>query len=60
MNKLFVAFITLFPVLAQAHKEHGHNISENISHVFSSPEHLWPLTLGIILIVVIGVAFNKK
>lgn len=60
MNKLLVAIVTLFPALAYAHQEHGHNLSENISHIFSNPEHVWPLSFGIVLIVVIGAAFSKK
>ena len=60
MNKLLVTLITLFPVLAHAHEEHGHSMLENLSHVFSNPEHVWPLTLGILLVVVIGFATHKK
>lgn len=60
MNKLLVTLITLFPVLAHAHEEHGHSMLENLLHVFSNPEHVWPLTLGILLVVVIGFATHKK
>lgn len=60
MNKLLVSFMALFPVLADAHEDHGHSLLENLSHVFSNPEHVWPLTLGIVLVIVIGVALNKK
>lgn len=60
MNKLLVTLMALFPVLAHAHEEHGHSLLENLSHVFSNPEHVWPLTLGILLVVVIGFAIHKK
>lgn len=60
MNKLLVTLITLFPVLAHAHEEHGYSMLENLSHVFSNPEHVWPLSLGIVLVAAIGFALNKK
>jgi hypothetical protein len=50
----------LFPLVANAHEDHGRSVLENLSHVFSNPEHAWPLTLGLVLVVVAAIAFNKK
>jgi len=60
MNKLLITLLALFPALAYAHEEHGHSLLENISHVFSNPEHVWPLTLGLVLVGIIGFVLNKK
>jgi hypothetical protein len=60
MNKLLLSLVAFFPVLAHAHEEHGHTLLENLTHVFSNPEHVWPLTLGLVLVVVIGFVINKK
>jgi hypothetical protein len=60
MKKLLVTLITLFPFVANAHEDHGHSVLENLSHVFSNPQHAWPLSLGLVLVIVAAVAFNKK
>mgnify|MGYP003384946489 CR=1 FL=1 len=59
MKKLLLAAITFFPAIASAHEEHGHTLLENLTHVFSNPEHVWPLTIGIVLVVAIGYALKK-
>jgi hypothetical protein len=60
MKKLLVTLTTLFPLVANAHEDHGHSVLENLSHVLSNPEHAWPLSLGLVLVVVAVVAYNKK
>jgi len=61
MKKLSLTLLTLFPVLAHAHDEHGTSLFSNIWHVFSSPEHMWPLTIGLLLVAVaVGVAIKRS
>lgn len=52
MKKLFALF-ALFPLTASAHESHGHHVYEMLRHVFSSPEHVWPLTLGLAVVAFI-------
>lgn len=51
MKKVVFAAMALFPLLAHAHEEHGASLLENLWHVLASPEHVWPLTAGIVLII---------
>ncbi len=59
MNKLIVLLLALFPVLAQAHEDHGTSLFANIKHVLSSPEHMWPLTIALVLVAV-GVVIKRS
>jgi len=52
MKKIITLF-TLFPLTASAHDSHGNHLYEMFSHVFSSPEHVWPLTLGLAVVAFI-------
>ncbi len=60
MQKLLILLIGLFPALSHAHNEHGHSLLDNLSHVLSSPEHVWPLTLGLVLVVAVVISLNKR
>lgn len=53
MKKIFFAVLSVFPALVHAHDDHGVSILENLSHVFTNPEHIWPLTAGIVLAIVV-------
>ena len=53
MNKIFFTVMSLFPVLAHAHGDHGVSLFGNLWHVLSNPEHIWPLTAGIVLGVIL-------
>lgn len=55
MNKIIFALMTLLPTLAFAHDDHGASMLEGLWHVFASPEHIWPLTAGVVLVVVLWV-----
>jgi hydrogenase/urease accessory protein HupE len=46
MKKL-LALASLLPSTAFAHEDHGNHLVEGLMHVLSSPEHVWPLTIGI-------------
>jgi hypothetical protein len=50
MKKL-LTLLALFPATASAHESHGHHLYEMIHHVITSPEHMWPLTLGLAVVV---------
>jgi hypothetical protein len=52
MKKL-AGLLSLIPLTASAHDSHGDHLYQMISHVFSSPEHMWPLTLGLVAVAVI-------
>lgn len=60
MNKLVLTLLAFFPAIAFAHEDHGHSILENLTHVFSNPEHVWPLTLGLVLVAAVAWAISKK
>ena len=45
--KKIIALASLLPSIAFAHDDHGSHIFEGLMHVLSSPEHVWPLTIGI-------------
>ncbi len=49
MKKLF-ALATLLPTTAFAHDDHGTHLFEGLMHVLSSPEHVWPLTIGLAVV----------
>ena len=53
MKKIFFTIMSVFPALAHAHNDHGISILENLRHVFANPEHVWPLTAGIVLAIVV-------
>ncbi len=53
MNKILFVLISFFPVLVHAHQQHGVTLLENIRHVFTNPEHVWPVALAAFLIVLI-------
>jgi len=59
MNKLLITLLAFFPAIASAHDDHGTTVLENLIHVFSKPEHVWPLTFGIV-VAAIGVAVYKN
>jgi len=59
MNKIILLIITLFPTFASAHEDHGASFMENIWHVLASPEHAWPLTIAVVL-VVIGIFVKQR
>jgi hypothetical protein len=48
--KKIATILALFPLTASAHESHGNHFYEMLRHVFSSPEHVWPLTLGIAIV----------
>lgn len=52
MKKL-LALALLLPASAFAHDDHGMSLTMMLKHLFSSPEHMWPLTLGIVLVAVV-------
>ncbi len=52
MKKL-ASLMALFPLTASAHESHGEHLYQMLRHVFSSPEHVWPLTLGLALVVLV-------
>lgn len=52
MKKLIFIMITLLPVSAFAHETHGAGLFENLRHVLSNPEHTWPLTIALLLVVI--------
>jgi hydrogenase/urease accessory protein HupE len=45
--KNLLALAALLPSTAFAHEDHGSHLFEGLMHVLSSPEHVWPLTIGI-------------
>ncbi|MFT7235393.1 MAG: hypothetical protein ACI9QV_000970 [Methylophagaceae bacterium] len=51
MNKIIILAISLLPLIAHAHEDHGVSLLENFWHVFASPEHVWPLTAGMVLVI---------
>lgn len=53
MNKILFAIMSVFPALAHAHSDHGVGMLENLWHVFTNPEHIWPLTAGIVSAIVV-------
>jgi hypothetical protein len=54
MNKLILSISALFPTIALAHEEHGPTLMENLWHVFTNLEHVWPLTIAVVLVGVVA------
>lgn len=54
MEKIILSLSALFPGFAFAHEEHGVTLKENTWHVLASPEHAWPLTIAVALVVIVG------
>jgi hypothetical protein len=57
MRKL-LGLLFFLPLTVFAHEDHGNQLTSMLSHIFSSPEHVWPLTLG--LAVVAFILFKKR
>ncbi|MFO7953868.1 MAG: hypothetical protein R6U45_03550 [Thioalkalivibrio sp.] len=53
MRTLMGTALVLLGAPALAHPGHGHSGGLSLLHLVSSPEHIWPLALGVL---VIGVA----
>jgi hydrogenase/urease accessory protein HupE len=45
--KNLLALAALLSSIAFAHEDHGSHLFDGLMHVLSSPEHVWPLTIGI-------------
>jgi hypothetical protein len=52
MKKL-LTLAALLPSTAFAHDDHGSHLYEGLKHVLSSPEHVWPLTIGLVIVAYI-------
>lgn len=50
MKKL-LALAVLFPTVTLAHGDHDNHLLEGLQHALSSPEHAWPLTIGLAFIL---------